>query len=167
MPKPPNPIVSPIAAAAAVAAEGAVDANERLDRLEERVSQLEPLLESREQEDRFDAVFTEYVKSLRDEQSFMKVARWVFGILACVVVLLLIVVISLAIFSSDSPLLKVATPTASVAIFLVGMFSALALLLSGLMKGLLRSAAERHSDGFLPPQISEALKLHDRLNGKS
>jgi hypothetical protein len=167
--KQPEPADDPIKAAAASAAAAVenVDEQERLAQLEERIAKLEPLLEAREQDQKFNTVFTEYVSSLKDEQSFLKTARWAFGILAFGTILLLAAVLGLAIFCESSPLLKNTTPPASVAIFVVGMFSAIAFLVGGVLKGLLRSASERHADGFMPPQIEEALKLHDRLNGKS
>jgi hypothetical protein len=164
-----EPTDSPItlAAASAAAAVEEVNEQERLAQLEDRISKLEPLLEAQEQDQKFNAVFTDYVGSLKDEQSFLNTARWAFGILAFGTILLLVAVLGLAIFAGKSPLLEKDTPTASVAIFVVGMFSAIAFLVGGILKGLLRTASERHADGFMPPQIEEALKLHDRLNGKS
>jgi hypothetical protein len=167
--KQPEPADDPItlAAASAAAAVENVNEQERLAQLEDRISKLEPLLEAREQHQKFNTVFSDYVVSLKNEQSFLNQARWAFGILAFVTILLLVAVLGLAIFCGSSPLLKTTTPPASVAIFVVGMFSAIAFLVGGVLKGLLRSASERHADGFMPPQIDEALKLHDRLNGKS
>ncbi len=163
MPKPTDSVIDRIARAAAVAV-GDNDQNARLTQLEERVALLEPLLEAKEQDQKFNEVFSRYVKDLTDEQSFLKSARWAFGVLACILVSALFALLALSIFHPSSPLLK--APPASIALFIVGIFSATALVLNGALKAILRSASERHGDGFLPPQIDEALKLHDRLNGK-
>jgi hypothetical protein len=151
-------------AAAAAEAVSNTDQNERLTQLEGRVALLEPLLEAKEQDQKFNEVFSRYVKDFTDEQAFLKSARWAFGALACVLVCALFGLLALSIFHPASPLLK--APPASIALFIVGIFSATALVLNGALKAILRSASERHSEGFLPPQIDEALKLHDRLNGK-
>ena len=165
MPTPRDSVSNQIARAAAVAVGfGDSDQNARLTQLEERVALLEPLLEAKEQDQKFNEVFSRYVQDLTDEQAFLKSARWAFGVLACILVSALLALLALSIFHPSSPLLK--APPASIALFIVGIFSATALVLNGALKAILRSASERHGDGFLPPQIDEALKLHDRLSGK-
>lgn len=95
----------------------------------------------------------------------MKAGRYVVGILAVLFVVVLIGILLSAIYSPFSPLLK-APPTA-IGIFVVGLVSGIVVLVLGLVKGVFRTASERHGDGFIPPQLEAAMTLWDRINGKA
>lgn len=138
---------------------------ERIAELEERLASIEPLLEQREQAARVSSVFGGYIQDLRDEQKFMKVARWMFGGSTMLFAVMLVALLALAVFHPASPLLTAATYPA--ALFIVGCVSGVVVLLLALVRGVFRTAAERHGEGFVPPQIEAALQLYDRLKGGS
>lgn len=167
----PNPSYDIIARAIAGAAERAdtraesLTVEQRLTVIEEQIARLEPLLEDREQATKLATVLNEYVGDLRDEQSFMNKARWGVGGLALLLIVSLMALLGIAVFNDDSPLLR--APAYPAAIFVVGCISGAVLLLTGLMKSVFRTASERHSEGFLPPQLDAAMKLVDRLKGGS
>lgn len=137
----------------------------RLTAIEDRIARLEPLLEDRQQVDTFTKVLNDYVVDLQGEQSFMNKARYAVGGLTIGLIAAIMTLLGLAVFEQESPLLKAAAYPA--AIFIVGCISGVVLLTIGLIKSVFRTASERHSEGFLPPQLDAAMKLVDRLKGGS
>lgn len=70
-----------------------------------------------------------------------------------------------AIFHAKSPLL--AAPPLAIATFVIGLVSAIALIMNSFVKAVFRSTADRHADGFLPPALEKAVELMNKVAGKS
>ncbi len=136
---------------------------DRIAALEEQIAKLEPLLEQQQMVAQVSVVFVDYVQDLRDEQAFLKTARYVLSAFTLVFAFLLVALLALAIFDSGSPLLR--APPTSIAIFVIGIVSGVTLLLLGLAKGVFRPAAERHTESLLPPPLEATLQLYDRIKG--
>lgn len=140
---------------------------ERLDAVEGRLAETEGLFEQAQANATLGTKLSDYVDDLRAEQSFYNNARIGVGCVACVALLLLLTILALSIFHPSSPLLKPETSTIAVATFIVGLTSGIVFLINGFVKGLLRSTVDRHSDGFLPPQLQEAAEMLQKIVGPS
>lgn len=166
---PPDPIAEiggTIAAAAgrAGARAGQTTQSVRIANLEERIASLEPLLEQLQANAALGTKLTEYVSDLRDEQVFFNRARNAAGCITILAIFSLVTLLAMAIFSAKSPLL--ASPPLAIAAVIVGLTSSIALLLNSFVKGVFRSTAERHADGFLPPALEKGLELLNKVSGK-
>jgi hypothetical protein len=140
--------------------ESVPDENERIAKLQE---QIEYLLEEVGQENRFRTELSEYVADLKAEAKFIRGARWVFGTV-CMVAGIGLLVTPLALVFKQSPAFEKLTDYPKSAL-LIGMIAGGVGLLLALAKSVYRSAHERHSDEFIPPQIK---LIHDLLSiGKS
>lgn len=164
-PQPENQLEG-IAAAAEDAGEKAKKATtqERLGRLESRLASVEPLLEQLQAQAELGLKIRDYVDDLRAEQTFFNVARWVVGIACILIVVFLLWLLRDAVYNRQSPLLS--APPVAIATFVIGIISGIVLLMSGFTKGVYRSAAERHSEGFLPPALNAALEAYQKIIGK-
>ena len=145
--------------------EEAKTADERLDKIEEQLASIEPLLEQLEVNSQLGTKLTDYIDDLREEQRFFNAARWGVGFLAFITLVGLIALLGLALFHSQSPLLS-ANPIA-IATFVIGLVSGIALLISSFIKGVFRSATERHSDGYLPPALENSVEVLKKITGKT
>jgi tetrahydromethanopterin S-methyltransferase subunit F len=137
---------------------------ERIEALEERLASIEPLLEQLQGNAALGTKLNDYVDDLRAEQVFFNRARYAVGGLAAVAVVGLVLLLVLSIFHVRSPLL--AAPPIAIATFVIGMVSGLVLLLGTFIKGVFRSTAERHADGFLPPALEKGLEVFNKVTGK-
>lgn len=153
------------AAEQAVNEEDQQTADDKIEALERRIASLEPLLEQKEQNPKLAIELTSYIDQLKKEQSFLSSSRYVVGIFVIFIELLLLVILSAAIFCSKSPLLG-AEP-AVVAAVILGLTSAIIFLLVSFVKGVFRSAGERYSDTQVPPAVETIMKAIDKLNGGS
>ena len=155
-----------IAAAAVAAAETADNAtdSDRVYALEQKIANIEPLLEQLQANSNIGLSLSSYVSDLRAEQVFFNRARYAVGCISLLSVTALIILLAAAILSGSSPLFK-AQP-AIVATFVIGMVSGIVFLLVAFTKGVFRSTAERHSDGFLPPALKKAAEIYGKISGK-
>jgi tetrahydromethanopterin S-methyltransferase subunit F len=154
--------------AAAEAAESAVeskDSKQRFAELEARLAGIEPLLEQLQANSKIGPMLSRYVEDLEEEQRFFNRARYWVGGFAAASVVGLIVLLLLAIFCSSSPLFK--SPPVAIATFVIGLVSGIVFLISAFAKGVFRSTAERHSDGFLPPALEKSIDVLGKISGKS
>lgn len=162
---PPDPLaVIAEAAGAAGARAGQVSQAARVTALEERIASLEPLLEQLQANAALGTKLTEYVSDLRDEQIFFNRARNGVAVIALLTIVGLMGLLALAIFSAKSPLL--AAPPGAIATVVIGLATSIAFLLGAFVKGVFRSTAERHADGFLPPALEKGLELMNKVTGK-
>jgi hypothetical protein len=163
-----QPDLDVIAAAADAAAANQDKASdeERLQAIEDRLANIEPLLEQLQANSALSTQLSDYVKDLRSEQDFFNKARWAVGCLALIAIIAITLLLALAIFHVSSPLLK--APAAAIAAVILGLVSGVVLLISAFVKGVFRSTAERHSDGFLPPALEKSGELLVKLvSGKN
>ncbi|WP_147418763.1 hypothetical protein [Sphingobium terrigena] len=161
------PQLDSIAAAAAAAMDeenNRSPSDSRLDKIEQRLADIEPLLEQAQANSALSTALTNYISDLRDEQKFFNKARYVVGGVALGVIGIISILLFLAIFHWQSPLLKATAPV--VAAFIISMLSGMVFIVNSVAKGVFRSTVERHADGFLPPALSEAEKLYSRMTGK-
>ena len=86
------------------------------------------------------------------------------GITSLLAIIGLGALLALAIFHSASPLL--AAPPIAIATFIVGLVSGIAIMLNSFVKGVFRSTAERHAEGFLPPALESSLEIFNKITGK-
>lgn len=152
---------------AALAAENSADqspVDQRISTIEERIASIEPLLEQLQANAALGTKLTEYVDDLRSEQIFFNNSRYAVGCLGLLAILALSTILGLAIFHVDSPLLQ--APPLAIAAFIIGMVSGIVFILSSFTKGVFRSTAERHADGFLPPALEKAVELMGKVAGK-
>jgi hypothetical protein len=168
--KRPEPATDDLAAigAAAQAAKNAVESKDselRFAELEARLAGIEPLLEQLQANSKIGPMLKDYIKDLREEQVFFNRARYGVGCFAALVVAVLIVLLLLAIFCSKSKLLE--APPVAIATFIVGLVSGIVFLISAFAKGVFRSTAERHADGFLPPALEKSIEVLGKITGKS
>lgn len=166
--QPESPVALTGIEAAADAAEQRVRAatpEDRISDLETKIAGLEPLLEQLQASSKIGPSLTSYVNDLRDEQVFFNRARYGVGCISGTVVIGLIGILSLALFNGASPLLK--APPVAIATFVIGLVSGIVFLLSAFVKGVFRSTAERHSDGFLPPALEKSMEFLGKIVGKS
>lgn len=162
----PDPKLAAIGREADAAAERIAEAGsiERIQVLEARLADIEPLLEQLQANASIGPELAIYVRQLRAEQRFFNVARWVVGGAAFVAILLLTALLLLALLSSSSPLLKAAP--AAIAAFVLGIVSGIVFLLNSFTKGVFRSTAKRHADGFLPPALEKGAEIYGKLMGR-
>lgn len=139
--------------------------DERLAALEARLASIEPLLEQLQAQAALGPKIKEYVDSLHAEQRFFNWARWIVGAISLLAVIGLAWLLRDAIYNPRSPLLR--APPLAIATFIVGLISGLVVLLSGFIKGVLRTAGERHAEGFLPPPLNAAIEAYQKLIGGS
>ncbi|WP_445191219.1 hypothetical protein ACT009_11515 [Sphingomonas sp. Tas61C01] len=139
--------------------------DKRLQALEDRLASIEPLLEQLQANGKIGPALSNYVAQLESEQRFFNEARWAVGAIALVAILLLAILLGMALFSDKSPLLKAAP--AAIAAFVLGVISGIVFLLNSFIKGVFRSTAERHADGFLPPALEKAAEAYGKLTGNS
>ncbi|MCL4672521.1 MAG: hypothetical protein KJZ64_06210 [Sphingomonadaceae bacterium] len=165
-PKSDDPDFQTIQAAADAAGDQAnqESADEKLRKLEERIAEIEPLLEQLQVNSQLGTKLTDYIEDLREEQRFFNRARVVVGRIVLATIIGILSLLALSIFHAKSPLLS-ASPIA-IATFVVGLISGIALLLGSFTKGVFRSTAERHADGYLPPALEKSLELLNKVNGK-
>ena len=163
---PPETIQESIAAAAAEAEERAEAASpeERIANLEARIASIEPLLEQLQAQSALGVKIQTYVDALLAEQQFFNFARWVLGGAWLAILILLAWLLRDAVYHPRSPLLG--APPIAIATFIIGMVSGIVLLLSSFVKGVFRTTAERHADGFLPPALNAALEAYQKIIGK-
>jgi hypothetical protein len=155
-----------MSAAFAAESTSAKRPSERLSVLEDQIAKLEPLLEQVERNNVVSQALADYLADLRDEQKFLKGVRWSVAIFTCGFAFLLVLLLVLSVFDADSPLLEAGkTAPYAVALFVVGVVSGVVLLLSGLIKGVFRPAADRQAESILPAPVEEAMKLYERLRG--
>jgi hypothetical protein len=133
------------------------DENEALAEMRANV---EYLLEEVGQENRFRTELSEYVADLKAEVKFIRTARIVFGII-CVGAGLALLVTPLALVYVDSKVFADLHDYPKSAL-LIGMLAGGVGLLLTLAKSVYRSAHERHTDEFIPPQIK---LIHDLVSG--
>jgi hypothetical protein len=152
------------AAADAKAQAVAETSDERLEKLESRLASIEPLLEQLQAQAELGVKIQAYVESLKTEQSFFNAARWVLGAVWLLAIMFLLWLLRDAVYNARSPLLG--APPIAIATFIVGMVSGVVLLLSSLARGVFRVAAERHSEGFLPPTLNAVLEAYQNLIGR-
>jgi hypothetical protein len=130
------------------------------DRLTQLQEQVEYLLEEVGQENKFRTELSDYISDLRAEAKFIKIARIVFGGVATVVgVGLLITPVVLA-FSESK--VFIALPAYPKSALLIGMIAGGVLLIQAVTKSVYRSAQERQNDEFIPPQLK---LIHDMTKG--
>jgi hypothetical protein len=156
----PPPDLGLIAEHAEKIEEGVPDESERFAKLQEQV---EYLLEEVGQENRFRTELSEYVEDLKAEARFIRSARWVFGIISVVTALALLVT-PLVLLYRPSPVFQ-GLETYPKAALLVGMIAGGVVLLLTLTRSVYRSAHERHSDEFIPPQIKLIHELTKGVTG--
>ena len=149
---------------AAAASQNQESDKHRIQALETRLAEIEPLLEQLQANSAIGPKVSEYVGDLRSELVFFNRARYGVGCLALLTVLGVIGLLGLAIFHSESPLLE--APAGVVAAVVVGMLSSIVLLISVFVKGVFRSTVERHADGFPPPALDKAVDLVDKFSGR-
>lgn len=161
-----DPDLGSIAEAAGQASERAQKATltKRMAAVEERLASIEPLLEQLQANAQLGTKLTDYVDDLRAEQVFFNHARYVVGIVALLAIVGLAALLGLGIFHPASPLLG--APAIAIATFIIGIMSGIAIMLNSFIKGVFRSTAERHADGFLPPALENGLELLNKLTGK-
>lgn len=152
------------AAEFAATAAGDVQSDERLRKLEERIANIEPLLEQMQVHAGIGIALGHYVANLQAEQLFFNRARYAVGFISILSIFGLIGLLALAVFHSASPLLR--APPVAIATFIVGLVSGIVFLLVAFTKGVFRSTAERHADGFLPPALEKAAEIYDKIWGK-
>ena len=140
-------------------------ANERISELEAQLAKIEPLLEQLQNNAKTANNLANYVDDLRSEQVFFNHARTGLALIAGAVVVLLIALLWIAIFHGDSPLLK--APPAAIAAVILGVVSGIVFLINSFAKGLFRSTADRHADGFLPPALEKGLEIAKKVAGNS
>jgi len=160
--KPDDPlsVIGLAATAAESIAENRSEA-QRIADLENQLAKIEPLLEQLQKNSDTAVALSNYVGDLRDEQVFFNRARYALAGLAAVVIGLLIALLWIAIWNSRSPLLK-ASP-AAIAAFVLGVVSGVVYLITSFAKGVFRSTAERHADGFLPPALEKGLEVYNKV----
>lgn len=168
--KRPEPAINDLAAieVAAQAAESAVESKDsdlRLAELEARLAGIEPLLEQLQANSKIGPKLSRYVEDLEEEQRFFNTARYWVGGFAALSVVGLIALLLLAIFHTSSPLFK--SPPVAIATFVIGLVSGIVFLISAFVKGVFRSTAERHADGFLPPALEKSIEVLGKITGKS
>lgn len=163
--KPTDPL-SAIDSAAALAEESArhLPVQDRVSDLEAQLAKIEPLLEQLQKNAQTAANLANYIKDLRDEQIFFNRARYCLAVIAGAVVVLLIALLWIAIWHSKSPLLE--SPPGAIAAFVLGVVSGIVFLVNSFAKGVFRSTAERHADGFLPPALEKGLDVYNKVTGK-
>jgi MFS superfamily sulfate permease-like transporter len=152
------------AAAEAMQMAEAATPEERIVSLEARLASIEPLLEQLQAQSELGVKIQKYVSSLQAEQSFFNVARWILGAIWVVIVIFFGWLLWDAVYSPKSPLLT--APPLAIATFVIGMVSGIVLLLSSFVRGVFRTTAERHAEGFLPPTLDAALEAYQKLIGK-
>jgi hypothetical protein len=164
--KPSDPL-SAIDSAAALAEESARDIpiEDRINDLEAQIAKIEPLLEQLQKNAQTATNLANYINDLRDEQLFFNKARYWLAVLAGVVVVLLIALLWIAIWHSKSPLLT--APPGAIAAFVLGVISGIVFLVNSFTKGVFRSTAERHADGFLPPALEKVFDVYNKVTGKA
>lgn len=155
-----------IAEAAGQAGNAATEAasQDRLAAIEDRLASIEPLLEQAQANSLLGQKLSEYVADLRSEQVFFNRARYAVGCVSLLAVIGIVGLLCAAIFNSASPLLK--APPIAIAVFVLGMVTGATVLIGAFVKGVFRSTAERHADGFLPPALENAVGLLNKINGK-
>lgn len=161
-----NPPNDPLSAIdlAATAAESIAESKpdeQRITDLESQLAKIEPLLEQLQKNSDTAVALSNYVGDLRDEQVFFNRARYVLAAFAAVVIILLIALLWIAIWNSKSPLLK--APPGAIAAFVLGVISGVVYLITSFAKGVFRSTAERHADGFLPPALEKGLEIYNKV----
>lgn len=163
---PPENQLEGIAAAAEEAGAEAKKATTgtRLSNLESRLASIEPLLEQLQAQSELGIKIKDYVDDLRAEQAFFNVARWVVGVVCILIVAFLLWLLRDAVYNPRSPLLT--APPVAIAAFVIGVISGIVLLMTGFARGIYRSAAERHAEGFLPPTLNAVLEAYQKLIGK-
>lgn len=124
---------------------------------------MEALLEQAQATAGIGTQLNRYMSSLESEQDFFNDARFGVAILSGAVVLGLMALLGLAIFSAQSKLLVASPPTAAAVV--LGLVSGIVFVLNSFAKGLFRSAAERHGDGFLPPALEQAAETYSKITG--
>ncbi len=137
---------------------------DRISDLESQIAKIEPLLEQLQKNAETSANLAHYIKDLRAEQVFFNKARYWLAAIAVAVVILLILLLWIAIWHSASPLLK--APPAAIAAVILGIVSGIVLLVNSFAKGVFRSTAERHADGFFPPALDAAVGAYKKITGK-
>lgn len=136
----------------------------RVRDLESQLGKIEPLLEQLQNNAQTATNLSNYISDLRAEQVFFNRARYVLAAAASIIILLLIILLWAAIWNSNSPLLK--APPAAVAAFILGIVSGIVFLINSFAKGVFRSTAERHADGFLPPAFETAFEVYKKVIDK-
>lgn len=138
---------------------------DRLAAVEQSLASAEGLFEQLQENAQLGRNLNEYVDTLKSEQAFFNKARKWIGGLSIVVIIFLLALLAIAIFHAKSPLLG--SPPAAIAAFIVSIISGAALLIHSFIKGVFRTAVNRHSDGFLPPALEKAADILNKINGKS
>jgi hypothetical protein len=151
------------AAEAAAAKQDQESESQRIQALEAKLAEIEPLLEQLQANSAIGPKLSEYIGDLRSEQVFFNRARYGVGGLALLTVFGVVGLLGLAIFHWDSPLLKASAGV--VAAVVVGLVSSVVLLISGFVRGVFRSTVERHADGFLPPALEKAVEMVGKISG--
>lgn len=136
----------------------------RLAAVEEQLASMEPLLEQLQAHAVLNKALTDYVGDLRSEQVFFNAARYVVGITSLAAVIGLGALLALAIFHPLSPLLT--APPIAIATFIIGLVSSVAIMFNSFVKGVFRSTAERHAEGFLPPALQSSLEVFNKITGR-
>lgn len=136
----------------------------RIKKIEQRLAEIEPLLEQAQANSAISLALKDYISNLRDEQKFFNTARYFVGCAALGIIGIISILLFMAIFHHNSPLFKATPPV--VAAFIVSMLSGMVFIVNSIAKGIFRSTVERHADGFLPPALSEAEKFYSRMTGK-
>lgn len=134
----------------------------RLDAMETRVNDLEFFQEEIGLENRYREELNEYVKELRNEAAQIRQARfWVgFGSFVAAATLFALPFI----ISGLAPAWFTLIPDYPKAALIIGSFASGVLLLLTITKSVFRSAHERQSDEFIPPQIKI---IHELMKGGS
>jgi hypothetical protein len=125
--------------------------------------QIEYLLEEVGQENVFRTELSTYVKELRAELDFIKTARKVFASIALIVAALLLagpIVISIWDFAWFKAL-----PDYPKSALIISMIAAGVVIVLTLTRSVYRSASERQSDDFVPPQIKLIHELLGAVKG--
>lgn len=156
-------IIEGVAAAADAESIGATE-DSRIKALEDRIANIEPLLEQMQASSELVPALNNYISDLRSEQKFFNAARYVVGAIAVIFVLFLVYLLRDSIYNPKSPLLKAQAPT--IAAFIIGLISGVVLIISSMAKGVFRSTVERHADGFIPPALENALDVVSKISGK-
>lgn len=152
------------AASAAESIARDIPVNQRVTELENQIGKIEPLLEQLQYNAKLSDGLAQYVQDLRSEQIFFNQARYALALIAGVVIVLLIALLWIAVFHSKSPLLN--APAAAIAAFTLGIVSGVVFLINSFAKGVFRSTAERHADGFLPPALEKGMDIYNKVSGK-
>jgi hypothetical protein len=160
-----KPDLGPIAAAAdaAAAKQDKASDEQRFQALEDRLAEIEPLLEQLQANSAIGPKLSQYVDDLRSEQVFFNRARYWVGGLSLIAVVAIAILLVIAIFHPSSPLLK--APATAIAAVVLGLVSGIVFLISAFAKGVFRSTIERHADGFLPPALEKSAELLAKLAG--